>query len=115
MKTEDEKLKEFFAKHINQEQAGSPDFGVMWEKAARGHGNKGHFAWRIAASVALLVTVVAVVMLSRHDQPPDRTIQISTWNEPTRSLALTQTSMQFTPVTRWISPTDFLLPENVKK
>ena len=112
MKTEDEKLKKIFSKNFEQQRIDNPDFELMWEEAVKNNKEKVRLIWRIAASVALLIAVGVVIILNRQNNDADMTMQIASWNEPTKSLMLPQTGEQLTGLTNWTSPTDFLLPAN---
>lgn len=109
MKTEDEKLRGIFNKNLEQQQGTIPDFQLMWEEAARGNRNKKRLIWRIAASLVLLIAVGVFAFLNRQNEVAS-IMPIASWNEPTKGL-----SMQCSDVivlTKWTSPTDFLLPDN---
>jgi hypothetical protein len=111
MKTENERLKEIFAKNLGQ-RTDTPDFELMWQTAAEGNKKKRLLVWRIAASVALIITVGTIVIFNRQDSKKDSSIQISSWREPTRILIPSQADPQLTALSYWTSPTSFLLPKN---
>ena len=110
MKTEDEKLREIFNKNLEQQQGLNPDFQPMWEEAARSKRNKKQWVWKIAASLTLLISVGVFAFLNRQNNEGADTMPIASWNEPTKSLSLQ--SSEVIVLTKWTSPTDFLLPEN---
>jgi hypothetical protein len=102
MKTEDEKLREIFNMNLEQQQGAIPDFQPMWEEAARGNR-------KIAASLVLLIAVGVFALLNRQNEVAN-SLPIASWNEPTKSLSLQ--GSEVIVLTKWTSPTDFLLPEN---
>lgn len=109
MKTEDEKLREIFNMNLEQQQGAIPDFQPMWEEAARGNRNKKQLVWKIAASLVLLIAVGVFALLNRQNEVAN-SMPIASWNEPTKSLSLQ--GSEVIVLTKWTSPTDFLLPEN---
>lgn len=111
MKTEDDKLKDFFKKQMKEEINGVPDFEPMWQEAVTKHKSKQGQVWKIAASIALLATVGLVATRNRQDQKIDNIKQITSWNEPSKSL-IPPPGSDLRVLTRWASPTDFLLPKN---
>ena len=113
MKTEDDKLKEFFNKQQEEEAGNVPDFESMWKSAGDQHRRRQRYTWRIAASVSLLIAVGLVAILNRNNKV-DNANQIVSWNEPSKSLMLSQPGSDLMVLTRWTSPTDFLLPENAQ-
>ena len=71
MKTEDDKLKDFFTKQMKEQINDIPDFEPMWQKAMARHKSKQRFFLKIAASFALLITVGLVVTRNKQDQKAD--------------------------------------------
>src|SRR5664279_366533 len=110
MKTENERLKEIFAKNLGQ-STDTPDFELMWQIAAKGNKKKRLFVWRMAASITLIVTIGTMLIPHRQKSREDTGMPITSWSEPTRILVPSQTGMQLTALTHWTSPTRFLLPE----
>jgi hypothetical protein len=111
MKTENDRLKEIFTKNLGQ-RTDTPDFEIMWQKAAEGNKKKGLLLWRIAASVALIVTFGTMLILNYKNRRKESVMQITSWREPTRILIPPQTDMQLTTLTHWTSPTRYLIPDN---
>jgi hypothetical protein len=111
MKTENEKLKEIFAENLGQRKD-IPDFEFMWQMAAQRNRKKGFWVWRIAASVALIVTVATIVILNRQGSREKSRTQITSWSEPTRILLPSQSDLQLTALSHWTSPTRLLFPAN---
>jgi hypothetical protein len=111
MKTENEKLKEIFTKNFGRAED-TPDFETMWQIAARANKRKKILAWKIAASIAVIVTAGTMVILRQPYHKKDGSIQITSWREPTKILLPWQTDGQLTTLTHWTSPTSFLLPNN---
>lgn len=118
MNIEDEKLKEMFRRGLEPLHADAPDFDLMWESAvAKSRKKSMQLTWKIAASIALLITVgVGIILtLNRHESQVSTTMQLNSWDEPTKSLMVNKTKSQLTDLTRWTSPTDFLLSENTRQ
>ncbi|MEP7323972.1 MAG: hypothetical protein ABI761_18735 [Saprospiraceae bacterium] len=111
MKTEDDKLNDFFKKQMKEEINGIPDFEQMWQKAMTRRKSKPRLVWKIAASIALLATVGLAVTKNRQDQKADNIKQITSWNEPSKSL-IPPPGSDLMVLSRWASPTNFLLPKN---
>ncbi len=114
MKTEKEKMEEIFNNNMEALYKSGPDFDSMWKDAESSARNKGHFTWKIAASVALLFTVgAAVVLYQRGDKnQTSSSVQIESWIEPTKGLIDTRPGSSTAVLTEWSSPTDFLLPQS---
>ena len=70
MKTENERLKEIFAKNLGQRRD-TPDFELMWQKASERNRKNGLLVWRIAAGVALVVTFGTLFMVNRQKSRKD--------------------------------------------
>ena len=112
MKSENDRLKEIFAKNLVHRK-NSPDFNSMWQKAAEGGPKeRGFLAWRIAASLVFIVATATLAILNRQRNQEYREIQISSWIEPTKSLVPAQSDVQVSGITHWTSPTSYLLPKN---
>ena len=111
MKTEDDKIKDLFRKHMNEEGNDIPDFGPMWQEVAARRKSKQRFVWRMAASICFLATIGLVVILNLQDHTPDSVIQLASWNEPSKTFMLPPPGSDLI-LARWTSPTDYLLPEN---
>jgi hypothetical protein len=109
MKSENDRLKEIFAKNLGQPM-NSPDFDSMWQKAAEGNMKRGFLAWRIAASIVFVVAIATLAILNRQRGLENREIQITSWKEPTKSLLQAQSDVS--GIIHWTSPTYYLLPKN---
>ncbi len=108
MKTDDEKLKEVFNKNLGQSK-GAPDFDPMWEQAAGQNKKKSFFWLKMAAGVALILTLGTLVIRHRGRDQENRGVPLAAWTEPTVGL---QKDIQVTALSQWSSPTDFLLTGN---
>ena len=111
MKTENEKLKEIFAKNLAH-ITDTPDFDLMWQRAAEGNKKKRLLMWAIAASVALIATTGTMLLLNRQHSREDSENKITSWSGPTRILMPSKPDVQLNALSHWTSPTSFLLPEN---
>jgi hypothetical protein len=111
MKSENDRLKEIFAKNLGR-RTNSPDFNSMWQKAAEGSKERGFLAWRVAASLVFIVATTTLAILNRQRTQEYREIQISSWIEPTKGLVPAQSDVQVSGITHWTSPTSYLLPKN---
>jgi hypothetical protein len=111
MKSENDRLKEIFAKNLGQ-STNSPDFDSMWQKAAEGNKKSEFLAWRIAASIVFIVAMATLAILNRQSSLKNSDIQITSWEEPTKGLVPAQWNVQVLGITHWTSPTSYLLPKN---
>ncbi|MFY7938539.1 MAG: hypothetical protein ACOVOQ_14245 [Flavobacterium sp.] len=120
-KTEDQKLKELFSTQLDQHRRNVPDFSTMWAIAAQHtaqiNARRIRTRWAIAASLALCIGIGGYMVSNRQEHQPqivqDET-PIGLWKEPTRNLLVSQTGIEQEDLTKWTSPTDFLLPPTIK-
>lgn len=112
MKNEEDQLKNLFRQGVEHTAGHVPDFNETMEAVRFRHLRHERKRWwlKAAASVLLVSTAGAFLILNRQKEVALPESSIITWNNPTRSLQSGySTSLGISQVTTWKSPTGFLL------